>query len=119
MAASAETPVFGGQAVHEPVFGERYLSDQPTYPKDFYKLIYDYHASKWDSYETALDVGMGPGQIAAELSNRFDQVIATDVKPAHVNTAEDRLLQLVASKILKVRRCSGEQINQTVPPGLR
>lgn len=57
-----------------------YLSTRPTYGKDFYQAIYNYHSrhSVSPSYFLAHDVGAGPGHVSRKLASKFSHVVVSD-----------------------------------------
>ena len=65
-----------------------YLAARPQYDQPFYQSIYDYHQSHYGFSEMAHDVATGPGQVAAELSNHFSRVIASDINSTHLAVAD-------------------------------
>ena len=93
-----------------------YLAARPHYSRPSYQSIYAYHRSHNGLFKTAHDIGTGPGQVAAELSDHFDHVIASDVNLAHLDVAEHRLGSLVSSHKVDLIQCSAEEIANTHPP---
>jgi len=59
---------------HFSELAKQYSKHRPRYPGE----IYDYLASLVPAKELAWDAGTGNGQVALELANHFQQVIATD-----------------------------------------
>lgn len=55
-----------------------YNAARPTYPDLFYDTLMEYHKSKGNPTELALDVGCGPGFVAFKLLNYFESVVGTD-----------------------------------------
>ena len=68
-----------------------YLTHRPTYSREFYDLIYKYHASKDSKFGLAHDIGAGPGNVADVLAERFSQVVVSDASSEHVSVAKHRL----------------------------
>ncbi len=62
---------------------DRYAKFRPFYPVEFF----DYLDSILTRKEAAWDCGTGNGQIAVELSGRFENVFATDISPTQVSEA--------------------------------
>ncbi|MCM4169994.1 class I SAM-dependent methyltransferase [Arenibacter sp. TNZ] len=60
-----------------------YKEFRPTYPEALYKYIYANCISK----VTCWDCGTGNGQVAAVLSDTFDQVFATDISEQQIKHA--------------------------------
>jgi SAM-dependent methyltransferase len=68
---------------------EKYLSSRPDYTlSSFYDLLYSYHAAHFGEWETAYDVGCGPGQVAAQLASKFTNVHGSDANKYIVNVAK-------------------------------
>ena len=63
-----------------------YAKFRPKYPKELYDFIF----SHIKNFGSAWDVGTGSGQVAAELSKRFDDVIATDSSEQQLRKAAKR-----------------------------
>ncbi|MCJ1332453.1 hypothetical protein MMC10_009146 [Thelotrema lepadinum] len=80
-------------AADNSVFWDAYVSTRPNYSASFYKEIYDHHATHSSSWTLAHDVGCGAGQVAAELSSRFEKVVASDNNDTHLSVAQRRLSQ--------------------------
>ncbi len=67
-------------------FSERaktYAKFRPVYPDNLYKFIY----SNVKNFENAWDCGTGNGQVALELSNKFNHVYATDISDSQLALA--------------------------------
>ena len=64
-------------------FWDAYVSTRPNYSRSFYNLIYSHHATHSSSFQLAHDVGCGAGQVAAELSTRFQHIVASDINDTH------------------------------------
>jgi ubiquinone/menaquinone biosynthesis C-methylase UbiE len=60
-----------------------YAQFRPNYPKP----LYDYLLSKLAGKEVLWDCATGTGQVASELSNYFNEVIATDLSQAQLDQA--------------------------------
>jgi SAM-dependent methyltransferase len=60
-----------------------YAKHRPRYPKE----IYDYLASLVSKHELAWDAGTGNGQVALELANHFQNIIATDASADQIENA--------------------------------
>ena len=60
-----------------------YKDYRPTYPEELFKYIYSFCNAK----NTCWDCGTGNGQVAAFLSNSFDQVFATDISLQQIQNA--------------------------------
>ena len=61
----------------------QYAAFRPTYPKELYDFIF----SHVTSFTTAWDVGTGNGQVARDLSKRFEKVIASDISAKQLENA--------------------------------
>ena len=62
------SPAFG-------LYAERYARYRPTYPPALYDLLLSHLEG---SHSHAVDLGAGSGQVAVDLSKRFDRVTAVD-----------------------------------------
>ncbi|MCJ1356387.1 MAG: hypothetical protein MMC33_006382 [Icmadophila ericetorum] len=74
---------------------QAYLRYRPTYTKEFYNLILDYHRSKEPTAQFLLthDIGTGPGQVAEHFTQYFTSVIASDASAPYAAVARQRLEQ--------------------------
>jgi len=63
-----------------------YAKFRPKYPKELYDFIF----SNVENFGSAWDAGTGSGQVASELSNRFEDVIATDSSEQQLRKADKR-----------------------------
>ncbi|CAJ0868198.1 6154_t:CDS:10 [Entrophospora sp. SA101] len=55
-----------------------YNAYRPTYPQKLFEKIYNYHKSHNGSFDAALDVGTGTGQVAQVLADSFKKVYGVD-----------------------------------------
>ncbi len=60
-----------------------YAKFRPSYPEDIYNFIYHYIKD----FEFAWDCATGNGQVAVELSKRFNNVIGTDISRKQLSHA--------------------------------
>lgn len=60
-----------------------YAQFRPLYPKELYTFL----SSLTKEHHKVWDAGTGNGQVARELANIFDQVIASDISEAQLNNA--------------------------------
>lgn len=86
-----DTANFFNRSDYDEEYWNTYIAVRPLYSPDFYQQIYDYHSTHSASFASAVDVGSGPGQVAAELSSHFAKVILTDLNASHVDVARHRL----------------------------
>lgn len=70
-----------------------YANFRPRYPSQLYDFIY----ANINSFERALDVATGNGQVAAELSKKFSEVHATDISTKQL--AEAPLISNIHYKV--------------------
>ena len=63
-----------------------YKDYRPTYPEELFNYIYSFCNGR----NTCWDCGTGNGQVAALLSNSFDQVYATDISQEQIKYAIPR-----------------------------
>jgi len=61
----------------------QYAAFRPTYPKELYNFIFSYVKN----FGTAWDAGTGNGQVARDLSDHFEKVIATDISAKQLENA--------------------------------
>jgi len=61
----------------------QYAAFRPTYPKELYDFVFK-HVKE---FESAWDAGTGNGQVARDLSKRFNKVIATDISAKQIEKA--------------------------------
>ncbi|MCJ1443233.1 MAG: hypothetical protein MMC23_003731 [Stictis urceolatum] len=92
-----------------------YLSARPKYSPAFYNHIFDYHRSHSSCLEIAHDVGTGPGQVAAVLSEHFTHVYASDNSRSHLAVAAHRLRDLVESEHISLVEGKAEDISNHYP----
>ena len=116
MASTEDSPNFFKRPDYNKDYWDQYLAARPEYDQAFYQSIYDYHNSHTGVLEMAHDVGTGPGQVAAELSQHFSRVIASDVNPTHLAVAEHRLGSLISTQKVILVQCSAEALADMQPP---
>ncbi|KAL8786458.1 MAG: hypothetical protein Q9213_002774 [Squamulea squamosa] len=85
VSAQDDTSNFFKRSHYDEDYWNEYLAAHPEYDQPFYQSIYDYHRSHNGLFGTAHDIATGPGQVAAELSTRFNHVVASDVNPTHLD----------------------------------
>ncbi|KAI3398344.1 hypothetical protein diail_9436 [Diaporthe ilicicola] len=69
---------------------DNYLKARPDYAgSGFYDRLFSHHDSHSGSYDTAYDVGSGPGQVASALAARFRQVHASDPNAFIISKARE------------------------------
>ena len=61
----------------------QYAAFRPTYPNELYDFIF----SHVTSFTTAWDAGTGNGQVARDLSKRFEKIIASDISAKQLENA--------------------------------
>ena len=94
-------------------YWESYLEARPKYANgNFYDKIFAYHQAHSGCYNVAHDIGTGPGQVAAVLSDRFEHVVASDLNQTHLDVCQHRNSSN-RNKISCVL-CSGEQISSHI-----
>lgn len=59
-------------------YWNEYVATRPVYDDPFLQRIYDYHAGHSSSFDTAIDIGAGPGDLAYSLTQKFNTVISSD-----------------------------------------
>lgn len=65
----------------------QYAAFRPTYPQELFDFIYS-HTNRFDN---AWDAGTGNGQVARELSKKFQRVFATDISEGQIANATQAL----------------------------
>lgn len=65
---------------------EDYKNFRPNYPKEVFDFIFEH----LKNFENAWDVGTGNGQVAVNLSEKFEDVFATDISENQINSAEKK-----------------------------
>jgi SAM-dependent methyltransferase len=114
--ASKDTSNFFNSATYDEEYWNIYLEARPEYSQAFYESVYGYHESHSGLTEMALDIGTGPGQVAAELSTHFHHVIASDNNITHLEVAQHRLGSLISSHNVELLQCAGEEVAQHIQP---
>jgi ubiquinone/menaquinone biosynthesis C-methylase UbiE len=61
-----------------------YAKFRPKYPKELYEFVLD----KVENKNIAWDCATGNGQVASELANYFEQVMATDISQKQLDNAQ-------------------------------
>lgn len=110
MGSIEDTSNFFQRTDYNEKYWNDYLAARPHYDQTFYQEIYNYHALHNGLFQTAHDIGTGPGQVAAELSKKFDHVVASDINSTHLQVAEHRLGSLISSQKVSLTRCSAEEL---------
>ncbi|KAG0223326.1 hypothetical protein BGW42_005980 [Actinomortierella wolfii] len=64
-----------------------YQSFRPVYNRNFFKMVYDYHAQGRGKFDLAVDVGTGTGQVAAILAEKFRHVKGVDASAKMLESA--------------------------------
>lgn len=79
---------------------DAYAKHRPRYPRELYEWL----ASLVHEHELAWDVGTGNGQVAVELSEFFDRVIATDA-------SGDQLARAIAHDRVEYRNEAADRVS--------
>jgi trans-aconitate 3-methyltransferase len=96
-------------------YWESYLEARPKYTNgNFYEKIFAYHQAHSGYYNVAHDIGTGPGQVAAVLSDRFTHVIASDLNQTHLDVCQHRNAK---KRNISCALCSGEEISSHASAG--
>lgn len=99
---------------YDEAYWESYLQARPKYSNgNFYSKVLGYHDTHSRRYLVAHDVGTGPGQVAAVLSDRFEKVIASDVNQTHLDVCKRR--NATGKGNISSILCAGEEISSHVP----
>lgn len=61
----------------------QYAAFRPTYPRELYDFIF----SLTENFDSAWDVGTGNGQVARDISKKFNKVFATDISQKQIENA--------------------------------
>lgn len=67
--------------------GKAYAAGRPDYHPALYKFIIDQHGATKGQFDTLLDVGTGPGNVARSLGVHFAHVVGLDPSEGMVSTA--------------------------------
>lgn len=69
---------------------ENYLKARPDYTGSaLYDRLFAYHDAHSGSYDTAYDVGCGPGQVASALAGKFSRVVGSDPNAYIISVARE------------------------------
>jgi ubiquinone/menaquinone biosynthesis C-methylase UbiE len=99
---------------YDEAYWESYLKARPKYSSgEFYSKVLTYHEQHSGLYLVAHDVGTGPGQVAAVLSDRFENVVASDVNQTHLDVCRHRTISGKGN--ISFILCPGEDISSHVP----
>ena len=111
MRSKQDTTNIWKQPSHDEQYWHDYLTARPEYSQAFYQDIYDYHSRHSGQTATAHDIATGPGQVATELSKRFDHVVASDINDSHLEIAALRLSASIESKQSSLEQVSAEAVS--------
>ncbi|KAJ4387349.1 trans-aconitate methyltransferase 1 [Gnomoniopsis smithogilvyi] len=67
---------------------KQYAAFRPSYPKELYNTILNYHNANAGRQRLALDLGTGHGLVARQLAPRFNRIVGTDPSPGMVKQAQ-------------------------------
>ncbi|KAJ6547439.1 S-adenosyl-L-methionine-dependent methyltransferase [Mycena capillaripes] len=103
-------------------YWDTYISARPKYDGGrFYERIFEYHAAhsaSSESWDSAHDIGTGPGNVAAMLLTRFNKVVASDPNAMHLDIAQHRLAAAaVDMSRISFIEAAGEAIADHFPAG--
>lgn len=85
------TANFFHNSQYDKAYWDQYLAARPKYDTcGFYDNIFRYHDAHSAAYDTAHDIGTGPGQVATVLATRFRHVVASDPNEAHIGICRRR-----------------------------
>ena len=99
---------------YDETYWDSYLKARPKYSSgDFYNKVLAYHKQHSGLHLVAHDVGTGPGQVAAVLSDRFENVFASDVNQTHLDVCKHRNDH--GKRNISFILCPGEEISSHVP----
>ncbi|SMY21421.1 unnamed protein product [Zymoseptoria tritici ST99CH_1A5] len=80
---------------YESMDWKKYMRFRPAYPQKLYDTVYAHHQANGGAYDSALDIGAGPGIISAEIGKKFKHVTLTDPSAEYVNAAKSYLASAV------------------------
>ena len=96
-------------------YWDNYLAARPKYHlSNFYDRLFSYHDAHLAQYDTAHDVGTGPGQVAKSIASRFQHVDVSDANEMHLNVCKHRNVD-ISSKLSAILS-PGEQLATRVSP---
>lgn len=99
---------------YDEAYWESYLKARPKYSSgEFYSKVLAYHEKHSGLSLVAHDVGTGPGQVAAVLSDHFEDVVASDFNQAHLDVCKHRMSSGKGN--ISFVLCPGEEISSHVP----
>lgn len=106
-------------STYNEAYWDDYMAARAKYSSDFYDRILTYHKYH-NSFQTkgvAHDIGTGPGQVAAELCNHFDTVIASDTNSTHLAVAATRHEKAGLKDKVTWTESGAEDLSTKYPPG--
>ena len=93
----------------------KYLAARPDYKaSDFYKIVFDFHASRGNGWDLAHDVGTGPGNVAHYLAQHFAHIQASDPSVAPF----DEMRISLGDKNVRIVESGGETLLEKTEPSL-
>ncbi|KAF2717741.1 S-adenosyl-L-methionine-dependent methyltransferase [Polychaeton citri CBS 116435] len=94
-----------------------YLKARPKYSDEFYRQLVAYHGQE-SNYDSAVDIGSGPGQVAGKLVDHgFKHVVASDCNESHLNAARLLLANKIDTGKASIALVAGEEIAGHVEAG--
>lgn len=112
----SDDPVFWKLRNIEDSYWNEYIATRPIYSNSFFSRIYTYHRQHGQPFNTAIDIGAGPGQAAETLAQSFDHVVLSDNDPVSIAFARRRLKHLPTKK-LSYLLTTGENVLSHCKPG--
>lgn len=79
--------------------GDLYSKYRPNYSTKLFETIYNFHKQNNGEFNLTVDVGTGTGQVAVELSNKFEKVYGIDYLEEMINNAiqKDNIIYKIGS----------------------
>ncbi|KAF2671137.1 S-adenosyl-L-methionine-dependent methyltransferase [Microthyrium microscopicum] len=98
--------------------GKKYSQGRRGYHPNLYKAVIDYHFSTGGELGTLLDVGCGPGAVAAALAPQFDYAIGIDPSEGMIETARSLGGAAKADEPIRYEVSTGEGLGDNLSPSI-
>lgn len=70
---------------------DQYHQFRPSYPKELFEIIFNYHNRNGNEWSLAADFGSGPGTIVPNLLERFQTVHGSDLNERQIKLGKSAL----------------------------
>lgn len=99
--------------------GESYATGRPDYHPEFYQNIINDHVSTGGQFDTLVDLGCGPGNVARALSSHFTHVYGLDPSEGMIATARSKGGVTSTSEPIRFEISTAEAIGTNLSPPVR